>query len=214
MSSQVLLVPAWTVLGGLLGVGIRWASVRLATLEGLEPGHRPWMVYGPVAANALLYGVFAYQLGAHPLLLLNSAWVAVLVQIIFFDLEHRLILDRVLFPAMGLALAATILHHPGQPWWLNLAFGAGAGLVFLVAAVLGSLVFRADALGFGDVKLALFIGLVAGLQTLVAIFVGVFVAGLAALAMMLLRWKSLRDTFAYGPYLAAGTLYALFLSGR
>jgi hypothetical protein len=25
--------------------------------------------------------------------------------------------------------------------------------------------------------------------------------------------KSLKDTFAYGPYLAAGTLYALFLTG-
>jgi prepilin signal peptidase PulO-like enzyme (type II secretory pathway) len=213
VSSQVLLVPAWALIGAGLGVGVRWASVRLARLEGLEPGFRPWMIYGPVILNALLFAVFAYRFGPQPLLLLMSAWVAVLVHIIFFDLEHRLILDRVLFPAMALALAASLLHHPAQPWWLNIAFGAGAGLVFLLAALAGSFILRADALGFGDVKLAAFIGLVAGLQTPAAVFVGVFLAAAAAIAMMVLRLKSLKDTFAYGPYLAAGTLYALFLTG-
>jgi prepilin signal peptidase PulO-like enzyme (type II secretory pathway) len=172
------------------------------------------MVYGPVALNALLFGLFAYRFGPQPLLLLMSAWVAVLVHIIFFDIEHRLILDRVLFPAMALAVAVSLLHHPEQPWWLNIAFGVGAGLVFLLAALAGSLILRADALGLGDVKLAAFIGLVAGLQTPAAVFVGVFLAALAAVVMMVLRLKSLKDTFAYGPYLALGTLYVLFLFGR
>ncbi len=31
--------------------------------------------------------------------------------------------------------------------------------------------------------------------------------------MVVLRLKSIRDTFAYGPYLAAGTLYSLFVLG-
>lgn len=213
--TNLLLALAWGLVGAGVGVVIRRGSVRLARLEELEPGFRPWMVYGPVITNAVLYAAFAFRIGPDWLLLLTSAWVAVLVQVIFFDLEHRLILDSVLFPAMALAVLASLLHHPGQPWWLNLAFGLGAGMLFFLAALAGSLIFGADALGLGDVKLALFIGLVAGLQTPAAIFVGVCLAGLAALVMIVLRLKSVKDTFAYGPYLAAGTLYSLFvLAGR
>ena len=60
----------------------------------------------------------------------------VLVQVIFFDFEHRLILDRVMFPAMALARArepvrAALVGRASRP-------GLGAGLLFFVLAAGGS----------------------------------------------------------------------------
>jgi leader peptidase (prepilin peptidase)/N-methyltransferase len=131
--------------------------------------------------------------------------------VIFFDMEHRLILDRVMFPAMALALIVSLFH---QPWWAGIATGLAAGLLFLVLALVGSAIFKAEALGFGDVKLALFMGLLLGpLPTITALFYGVFLAGVVSVGFIIWH-RSLKGTIAYGPYLAAGTLIVLFQLGR
>jgi prepilin signal peptidase PulO-like enzyme (type II secretory pathway) len=214
--TSILFPFAWALLGAGAGWLVRWGSVRLARLEGLEPGHRGWQVYGPPILAALLFAAFAYQMGVVmlPLLLLRSVFVLVLVQVIFFDFEHRLILDRVMFPSMVLALAASLFAQdrldPLMPWWAGIATGLGAGLLFLLLAVGGSWLFKADALGFGDVKLAVFMGLLLGpLPTLYAIFYGVFIAGLVSIGVIVWH-RSLKGTIAYGPYLAAGALIVLF----
>ncbi len=205
--TSILFPVGWALAGAGGGWLVRWGSVRLARLEELEPGNRAWQVYGPPILSALLFAAFAYELGAVPLLLLRSVFVLVLVQVIFFDFEHRLILDRVMFPSMVLALAASLFV---QPWWAGIATGLGAGLLFLLLAVGGSWLFKADAMGFGDVKLAVFMGFLLGpLPTIYAIFYGVFLAGLASIGVIVWN-RSLKGTIAYGPYLAAGALIELF----
>lgn len=205
--SHVLIAVASAIVGAACGWLARWGSVRLAKLEGLESGTKPWQVWGPSIASALVFGAFGYELGATWLLLLHCAFGLVLVQVVFFDLEHRLILDRVIFPAMGLALAVSIFNHP---WWVGLATGIGAGILFGLIALIGALIFRAEAMGFGDVKLAVFIGLLLGWPyTATALFYGVFLAGLVSIGYVI--WKrSFKGSIAYGPYLAVGALILLF----
>jgi leader peptidase (prepilin peptidase)/N-methyltransferase len=212
--SPYLVAAIWTLVGLAAGLLVRWASVRLARREGLEPSSAPWQVYGPSLLTALLFGLFGWRLGATPLLLIRSLWVAVLVQVIFFDLEHHLILDRVLLPA---ALAALLLSlvTPNLGWVMALLAGVGTGLVFLAIAAVGAFLFRAEAMGLGDVKFSAFIGLVLGPRpTLSAILLGVFLAGLVALALVVLRRRTMKDSIAYGPYLAVGTLVLLFTLGN
>jgi len=208
--TTVLFAAGWAVVGAAAGWFARWGSVRLARLEGLDPGARPWQVYGPPVLAALLFAVFAYDLGLSHLLVLaiRSVFVLVLVQVIFFDLEHRLILDRVIFPAMGLAVIVSLLY--GQPWWAGIATGLGAGVLFLFLSIAGSTLLRAEVLGFGDVKLAAFMGFVLGWPAIVdAVFIGVLVGAIAAIAVGIWH-RSLKATFAYGPYLAIGALVMLY----
>jgi len=201
----------WAVVGAVAGWLVRWGSVRLARLEGLEPGSKRWQVFGPPVLSAILFGLFATEPMSLQALALRSVFVLVLVQVIFFDMEHRLILDRVMFPAMALALIVSLFH---QPWWAGIATGLAAGLLFLVLALVGAAIFKAEALGFGDVKLALFMGLLLGpLPTITALFYGVFLAGVVSVGFIIWR-RSLKGTIAYGPYLAAGTLIVLFQLGR
>ena len=208
MTATSLFPIGWVVAGAAAGWLVRWGSVRLARLEGLEPGSRRWQVLGPPILTALLFGMFAFHFGLTPVLFVRSFFVLVLVQVIFFDFEHRLILDRVMFPSMVLALVVSLFR---DPWWAGIATGLGAGLLFLGLALAGSAIFKAEALGFGDVKLAVFMGLLLGpLPTVQAVFYGVFMAGVVSIGII--AWqRSLKGTIAYGPYLAAGALIVLWL---
>jgi prepilin signal peptidase PulO-like enzyme (type II secretory pathway) len=214
-SSSILLTVVWAVVGAGVGWFVRWGSVRLAILENLdlEPGHKPWQVYGPPILCALLFGIFAFHLSSIPVLVLRSVFVAVLVQVIFFDFEHRLILDRVMFPSMALALLLSLSGDPWfsrHDWWHGIATGLGAGVFFLLLAVGGSLLFKTEAMGFGDVKLVTFMGLLLGpLPTVQALFYGVFLAGVGGIAIIIWR-RSMKGTIAYGPYLAVGALISLY----
>lgn len=208
--NQILVAAGWALVGVAAGWFARWGSVRLAKLEELESGYKAWQVYGPPVLAAVLFGAFAYRLGAGPALIIDSVFVLVFVQVIFFDLEHRLILDRVIFPSMALALVLSLFR---QPWWAGIATGLAAGVVFLFLAWLGAAIFKAEALGFGDVKLVLFMGLLLGpLPVVQAVFYGVFLAGIAAVGVIVVQ-RSLKGTIAYGPYLAAGALIVMFLEG-
>ena len=205
--TNVLVAIGWAVVGAAGGRLVRWGSVRLAKLEELEPSSKRWQVWGPPIASALVFAAFGFELGFGWLLVLRSIFALVLVQVIFFDFEYRLILDRVIFPAMALAVAASVFNNP---WWAGLATGIVAGLLFAFLALLGALIFKAEALGFGDVKFAAFMGFLLGpLPTIQALFYGVVLAGLASVGYII--WKrSMKGTIAYGPYLAAGTLIVLY----
>jgi len=206
--NQFVLAAGWAVAGAAAGWFVRWGSVRLARLEELQPGNLRWQVFGPPILSAVVFGAFAYHFGVTPTLFIRSVFILVLVQVIFFDFEHRLILDRVIFPAMVVALVVSLF---GNPWWVGIATGLGAGLLFLLLALAGSAIFKAEALGFGDVKLAAFMGLLLGpLPTIQALFYGVFMAGVISVGMIVWR-RSLKGTLAYGPYLAAGALIVLYL---
>jgi leader peptidase (prepilin peptidase) / N-methyltransferase len=208
---SVLIAVVSAAVGAAAGWFVRWGSVKLARWEELEPGASWWQRYSPPILSAALLGIFGYELsGSLALLALRSVFVLVLVQIFYFDFEHRLILDRVIFPAMFLALVVSLFN---QPWWAGLASGLSAGLLFVLLGLAGSWLMKAEALGLGDVKLAVFIGLVLGpLPTIHALFLGVVLAGLVSIGYAIWR-RSLEGSIALGPFLAAGTVVVLYQIG-
>jgi len=211
-----LVAVLWAVVGAGAGWLVRWGSVKLARLEELEPGSRWWQVFGPPVLSALVFGLYGFEINSFPALVVRSIFVLVLVQVIFFDFEHRLILDRVMFPSILLALLVTLsplissrLGLWQQPWWAGIVMGLAAGLLFLLLSLAGSAIFKAEALGFGDVKLALFMGLLLGWPyTFTALFYGVLLAAVGAITFIVIH-RSMKGTIAYGPYLAAGAILVL-----
>jgi leader peptidase (prepilin peptidase) / N-methyltransferase len=201
-------VAAWTAAGIGAGAAVRWASVWLAAGEELDVSRSKLVRYGPSALCAVLFALFAADHWRSPLtLIVDSLFVAVLVQVIFFDLEHGLILDRVILPAGAAALILSLFR---QPWWAGPVAGLAAGAAFLLLGVVASGLARREALGLGDVKLAACIGLMLGPERgAEALVIGFFSAGAAAIALAMWR-RSVAGQIALGPYLAAGALIALF----
>jgi leader peptidase (prepilin peptidase) / N-methyltransferase len=215
LTTALLTAAAWLVVGALVGFGIRRLNVWLYRKEELEYGSERWQVWGPPILTAILFAVFGYHFGPVPVLLIKSLWVAVLVEVIFCDAEHRLILDRVMFPSMVVAIGLSFFT-PNLGVVESFLTGLGAGLLFLVLALIGSYFFGADALGFGDVKLVAFIGLILGIhQTAIvtALFLGVLFAGVISLVLVLARRLTMKSGIPYGPFLAAGALVVLYQLG-
>jgi prepilin signal peptidase PulO-like enzyme (type II secretory pathway) len=105
---------------------------------------------------------------------------------------------------------------PDLGFLASLLTGLGAGGLFLVLALVGAFFFGADALGFGDVKLVAFIGLILGVHDVAivtALFLGVLFAGVVSLLGVAFRLLTMRSGIPYGPFLAAGALVVLYQLG-
>jgi len=215
LTTALLTAAVWLRAGAMVGLGIRRLNLWLYHKEGLEHGSERWQVWGPPILCAVLFAAFGYHYGPVPSLLIRSLWVAVLVEVIFCDIEHHLILDRVMFPSMVAAIALSFFT-PNLTWYESVLTGLGAGLLFLLLALVGSYFFGADALGFGDVKLVAFIGLILGIhQTAIvtALFLGVVFAGVISLLLVAARRLTMKSGIAYVPFLAAGALVVLYQLG-
>ncbi len=155
-------------------------------------------------ATGLLFALTAWKIapnspGKWMTLILTSVYLSVLVLATVTDLEHGLILNRMIVPALGLGLVGAILAG-----WPDLLFHlggglAGAGIITLI------IILSSGGMGWGDARLAGFIGLATGLPgTLFALFIA-FVSGGIVAGAMLLTGKSQRgDTIPLGPFLAFG----------
>ncbi len=162
-------------------------------------------------ATAAVFLVLGTQYAARPLLLTVSLIeAAVLVAVLFIDLELRLIPTLLVVLLVVLALGSAIFW-PGLGLVSALEGGAIGFGAFALLIGLARLVFGAGALGLGDAYLALAIGCITG-YPLVAytLAFGVFLGGFGALAVLAVRRsEGLRSTIPYGPYLVLGVLYVL-----
>jgi leader peptidase (prepilin peptidase)/N-methyltransferase len=160
-------------------------------------------------ALAVTYGYLWTLLGSSIKLPLYLVYSTVFVVVLITDFERRLILNAVMYPAILFAIAASPIT-PQMTWWSALAGGAIAFVFFLGAALAGNTVFGSGAMGGGDVKLALFIGLITGFPLVIEAIVLTIIIGGAIVAFLLVTGlRSLRDYVPYGPFLIAGAVVTL-----
>jgi leader peptidase (prepilin peptidase)/N-methyltransferase len=94
-----------------------------------------------------------------------------------------------------------------KPAILSGVIGGAVGLGFFLLVYL----IYPRGMGMGDVKLAGLIGLVAGWpMVIVALLIGIFIGGLAALVLLSLRLKGRKAPIAYGAIIAIGPIITLF----
>ncbi len=179
-------------------------------LSATTVGHPPPRRYLLVWLLALALGWFAYlRLGWTPkaLLIAVEAWFFLAIAVI--DLEHRLVLNRMLLVAAPLFLVANLLL--GEVTMTAILLGAATGFgLFLILALLSP-----GGMGMGDVKLAGLIGLTTGLSNVAAaLFIAILVGGLAGAVILLKNYLRRRpwrgQTMAYAPYLVVGVWVVLF----
>jgi len=142
------------------------------------------------------------------LLIIGSLLIIVFV----FDLKHFIIPDKVIFPAIGLALVYNFYqllttHYPLSTVLNNLyaAIGASAFFLFIV------LVSRGKWMGIGDIKLAFLMGVLLGFPyILVALFFSFLIGAIIGIGLILAKRKTMKSEVPFGPFLVIGTFTALF----
>ena len=198
------------------------AKVEAAAAGEPEPKALPWIgeEYGWTWKERYLapllgaggFAAFAAHEPADTGLLIHLLWLAVFVHVVGFDLKHRLILNRITYPSIVIALALA-QFSPGLTFVRALIGLGGVALFFL----LQNLVSRGS-IGLGDAKLGALVGAVTGagpdpghLGAAYAVVYAIFLGGATALLLLITRVRRLKDPIPYGPFLCAGAAIILYL---
>jgi leader peptidase (prepilin peptidase) / N-methyltransferase len=164
-----------------------------------------------VATAAVALGVASAVLarsGPSAWSVVAAAAAGVLVWVAAIDLETRLLPNRIVLPATGIVLAASLALGPGAFAEHALAAVTAGGFLFVAAAI------RPGDLGMGDVKLTLLLGALLGRSVTTALAVGFALLLVPALYQVARHGRAgLRRHIALGPFLAAGAVLTLLLQG-
>ena len=193
-----------------------------AIAEGREPAAAPaweaesfgwtWreLVLAPLL-GAAGFAAFAAHESFGSGLVIHCFWLAVFVEVVVFDLKHRLILNRVTYPAVVVALGLSFVS-PGLSIGAAVAGAAAIGLFFFILNILSR-----GGIGLGDAKLGCVIGAVCGISgdlnhigALYAVIYGILLGGAVSVVLLALRLRGMKDPIPYGPFLCAGAAIILF----
>jgi len=161
------------------------------------------------ALCAATFAALWWRHGFGPLTLIGSLYAAILWLVFLIDWRHHLILNRVTYPTVLLALALSFVFPLTEP--LRSLLGAVlCGGVFLGFYWLGRLLYRGRVpLGMGDVKLAVVFGAMLGAQCgFLALVLGIVAGAVQAVALLLLGQRR-RTYMPYGTALVAGAVLTL-----
>lgn len=140
-----------------------------------------------------------------PMLVFSLFIVSSLVVLFSSDLKYGILPDKVLLPATAVCVIFYgFIYTTNSAPFLFSALGAGG---FFLALFLGT---KGKGMGFGDVKLAFFMGLLLGFPGIVYALYIAFLTG-AVLSFILILWKKkqVKSTIPFGPFLVSGTLLVL-----
>ena len=161
--------------------------------------------------TGLVFAYVGYEYGLSLSTALLLVYGGFLIVVFMVDLEHGLILNRVIFPAIIVALGfsslrpETISDGPLEVFWRSMLGGGIAFVLMLVIYLLAR-----GGMGAGDVKLGAFLGLITGypvaMMALLMAFVG---GGVVAAFLLVSKIKGRKQSIPFGPFLSLSALVSL-----
>ena len=181
--------------------------------------------------NAVVYVLLATFEGGGLEFCKHAVFASMMIVLIFTDIDHRVLPDRITLPGIGLGIALSpfaelpdgparavlVLNSiPAVPWMVSLAES------LLAAAVFGGLLWLVaeayyrirgvEGLGLGDVKLIAMIAAFHGSAFgAVVLIIGTCAAAISGAVLVAVTRKSWDHPIPLGSYLACSALAALFL---
>jgi len=126
--------------------------------------------------------------------------------LIFFDAIYMILPDKIVFTAISAALIFTVIFKRSELMSLLLwgfLFGLAFAIIYLVS--------RGQWMGFGDIKLALAIGLILGYPGIFAIVLAVWVAAAWGIFLMIFKKADLKTALPFGSFLSgAAIIFIIF----
>lgn len=165
--------------------------------------------------TGLLFALSAWKFGVSVEALAFSAFFWVLVVLTAIDLEHKLLPNRVVYPAFVagwalLTVAALVGGDPGRLVGAALGAAIFGGFFFLVAFIYPA------GMGGGDVKLAFVLGSFLGYLrapglVLLGMFLSFLIGSVIGVIVMRVGGGGRKTQVPFGPFLALGTVLAIFI---
>ena len=161
-------------------------------------------------ATAVLF-LLIYILPPYDLGFKIYEWVIIsfFILIFVYDLKNYIIPDKAVYPAivvvsLFIILNSYIINHKSiiNPIVAGISAGGFFSLIWLVS--------RGKWLGFGDVKLAFFMGLFLGFPNIIlALFLAFLIGAAVGVILLALGKKKMQSQVPFGPFLVLGTFIGL-----
>lgn len=181
-----------------------WLHGRCGYCQAPIPRRLLWVEIG----TGLLFGYLYGHYGLSIELAVTAVYCCLFITLMVIDLEQGLILNKVVYPAMAVALLISVFLFQLEivPEIKQSAIGGGIGLGLFLLIVLIS----RGGMGWGDVKMAALIGLVTGFPLVfVALFMAAIFGGLVAGTLLLLKIKRRKEGIPFAPFLSLATIVTL-----
>lgn len=167
-----------------------------------------------VTALILLF----YRYGITTDFIVFAYLMSLLIMVFFIDIDHRIVPDELVIAGLAGSVPVLIYNivnpfriYGDNKWWNPLAgILPGAGFLFLIV-VFGLLLYKTDdAMGMGDVKIFIPIGIFLGWRMCIfCLFISIILAGFASLVLLLSGKKKRKDTIPFGPFIVIGTFITI-----
>ena len=154
--------------------------------------------------TGLLFALLYWKFGLGLELGISLVYTCLLTVIFVIDLENQLVLDKVIYPGMALALAFSF-------FWPELGVVSAliGGAIGLAAMALPFIIYRRG-MGMGDVKLGALVGLMSGYPLVaIALLLAVITGGLVAAILLAFKIKKRSDPIPFAPFLATSAMVTL-----
>lgn len=160
-------------------------------------------------ATGVAFGLSYFFLGLSAELGVALFYIALFLVIFVIDLEQHLILNKIVYPALGIVLLINLLLGGLSivPGITSGAIGLGVGLGLFLIITLAS----RGGMGWGDVRLAALIGLMAGWPNVLVAFFLAFISGAVVAGISIATGaKERKEGIPFGPFLSLGAVATIF----
>ena len=206
------LVIVLALVGGAWGfaadrIAARWPAHDDGSVRAID-----WRTAVVVVVGALSLGALMLRFADPLVAVVFGAYLGALVLLLATDLDQRLLPDVITLPAIPLALVFSLsgLNPLVPPGVLPIAVGVAIAVPLLLWLV--SIPFGAGAIGQGDLKLLVSVGLMVGpLRLVYGAIYGALLAGVVLVVLLILRRITLKTFVPYGPFLIIGAIWAVLV---
>jgi len=189
-----------------------WLRRRCRYCQALIPRRSFWVELG----SGLMFAGLYWYYGLSAVFAVVAFYCCLFLVIAVIDLEHQLILNKVVYPAVVLALIVDLfLPQPGiltdiiEGPLAGVADGVVGGAIGFILLLIPALI-SPRGMGWGDVKMAGLIGLVVGSRLVfVALIIGIVLGGLVAGVLLLFKIRGRKEAIPFGPFLSLATIVTL-----
>lgn len=165
----------------------------------------------------VLFAFAAFHFHSFVLTSFAAVFIFIMVSLFWIDLEHYILPDVITIPfaisGLIIIIGLDLIQQSGKPFYATGTFdglvGAVAGFgFFYLIAVIGQIVYKKDAMGGGDIKLAAGLGMWLGWKLLIVCLFLSFALGVFMFYMFKKRFQD--GLFPFGTALAISGIITIF----
>jgi leader peptidase (prepilin peptidase)/N-methyltransferase len=188
-------------------IGARWPEHEDGSVRPID-----WRTVVAVATGAIALGAVTIRFPDPVHGLVFGAYLVALVLLLATDLDQRLLPDVVTLPAIPFALVTVLAAVNPFVSMADLPITLAAAIVIPVLLGVLALPFGAGAIGMGDLKLLVSLGVLTGpLRLFTGVVYGAVLAGVVIVVLLVARRITLKTYIPFGPFLIYGAMWAILV---